>query len=187
MKRKLFFSAITLMAFSFIQAQTTPAGYEAGKVTLADGSIIGGFIKEDLKKNSSITFILNATAPKQEYNASQINAAEINGTQYLCIKGDFFKVLITGKLSFLQKASNAAGKAIYNGTEPIFSAGTEGKIGDYFSFANNSLKVITKKNISTFITSELAGCNAAIEKAKTVNGDVAALADAVTVYNNSFK
>ncbi len=161
-----------------------PAGFVKGTVTLSNGTVTTGYIKESIKKNAAISFA-DADGSKTAYSGSQINAATVDTVNYMCIKGDFFKTICTGKICFLQKASNAAGKASYNGTEAVFTSGTEGKIGDYFVYSNNQLTHLTKKTVNKFIAEQLVSNNAAVEKAKTVNGDMALLADAVNIYNNN--
>lgn len=161
-----------------------PAGFVKGTVTLSNGTVATGYIKESIKKNAAISFA-DADGSKTAYSGSQINAATVDTVNYMCIKGDFFKTICTGKICFLQKASNAAGKASYNGTEAVFTSGTEGKIGDYFVYSNNQLTHLTKKTVNKFIAEQLVSNNAAVEKAKTVNGDMALLADAVNIYNNN--
>lgn len=164
-----------------------PAGFVKGSVTLANGSVVSGYVKESIKKNAAISFADANGAGKQQYDGSQINGALIDTVNYLCFKGDFFKTICTGKICFLQKASNAANKASYNGTDAVFTSGTEGKIGDYFVFSNNQLIHLTKKSVNSFIADQLAGCAPAVEKAKAANGDMAMLADAVILYNKSVK
>jgi len=179
-------AAALLIATAAVNAQTNiPADYAKGSVTLADGSVVDGYIKDNLKKSASVNFISNSGADRKTYDAGQINGVKIDATAYVCIKGDFFKTLSAGKLNFVQKASNAAGKVFMNGSQPVSYSGTEGKIGDYFVYADNSLKLINKKTVDTFIDTDLTGCIAAIEKAKSINGDIAKLQEAVDIFNNS--
>ena len=185
MKKIILYAAIFL-AFTQLQAQT-PEGFTKGSVTLADGSIITGFVQDNIKKGAAIMFISSEGGDKKLYNSTEINAVLIDATNYISLKGDLFKVICTGKMNFLQKASNAAGKTIYNGSEAIIIPGTEGKIGDHFSYTNNQLTLINKKTVDAFIADQLSTCTAAVEKAKTINGDIAALAEAVTIYNTANK
>ena len=163
-----------------------PAGFVKGAVTLSNGTVVTGYVKESIKKNASISFT-DATSSKQQYEGSQINGALVDTVNYLCIKGDFFKTICTGKICFLQKASNASNKASYNGTDAVFTSGTEGKIGDYFVFSNNQLTYLTKKSVNDFISGQLASCTPAAEQAKAANGDIALLAAAITTFNKSVK
>ena len=183
MKKKLFFSTVVAL-FSLLSASAQiPDGYVKGSVTLADGSIINGFVHDNIKKGAAVILVNDKGENKRLYNSTEINAVSVNDVNYTSVKGDFFKIICSGKMSFLQKASNAAGKTIYNGAEAIVLPGTQGKIGDYFSYSNNELTLITTKTTDDFI-SQLSTCTAAVEKAKAVNGDIAALADAVTIYNS---
>jgi len=167
-------------------AQTeAPKGFRTGKIVLPDNTVVTGFIKDNIRKDASVVLITDGKEKK--FNGADIASAVVGETNYTCMKGDFFKVICTGKISFLQKASNAAGKTIYNGAEAIILSGTEGKIGDYFSYNSNQLTLINKKTVDTFIAEQLSTCTAAVEKAKTINGDIAALAAAVTIYNDTNK
>jgi hypothetical protein len=187
MKKTIILTAISaLFTVLNMQAQA-PAGFVKGNVTLADGSTISGYVKDNIKKNASVTFLDNNGSNKQQYDGIQVNAAVVDGTNYSCMKGDFFKTICTGKICFLQKASNASGKTIYNGAEAIILPGTEGKIGDYFSYTNNELTLITKKTVDAFISTQLNSNAKAAEKAKAVNGDIAALAEAIAIYNSDNK
>lgn len=182
----IFYSAVLAFSVTGIQAQTeVPAGFTKGSITLANGSIISGFVKDNIKKSATVVFLDNTG--KKTYEGSQINGLTIEAGNFICINGDFFKTISTGKLCFLQKASDASGKASYNGTEPIFNNGTEGKIGDYFAYAEKKLKLLNKKTVEAFINTDLAGCTAAIEKAKNINGDMAKLQEAVDIYNINMK
>lgn len=183
-KTAIFITAALLSVFS-LQAQV-PSGFVKGSVTLTDGSTLSGFVKDNIKKNVSVTFVNDKGSGKQEFNGDQVNEVTIDGVTYRSIKGDFFKTISTGKIFFLQKASNTSSKPIYNGNEAIFAAGTEGKIGDYFSYSNNQLTLITKKSVDEFIK-QLSASAEATEKAKAVNGNIAALADAVAIYNAANK
>lgn len=185
MKVKLLMMA-TLLAtvFSPVLAQDMPAGFVKGSVTTGDGSVSEGYIKDNIKKSASVVFI-DAKGAKKTYNGSQLNAVKVDGTPYICIGGDFFKPLSTGKMNFLQKASNASGSLTYNGTEAVVNNGTEGKIGDYFVYAGNKLKLLNKKTLEAFINTDLAVCAPAVEKAKSVNGDIARLQEAVDIFNNN--
>ncbi|MGG9962953.1 hypothetical protein [Ferruginibacter sp. SUN106] len=166
-------------------AQTNaPEGYTKATVTLANGTLQPGFIKDNIKKSASVIFTDESGSNKKVYEGSDINGITIDAISFICINGDFFKTICTGKLCFLQKASNASGKASYNGTEAVFNNGTEGKIGDYFVYADKKLKLINKKTVESFISNDLTGCSTAIEKAKTINGDISKLQEAVDIYNS---
>ncbi len=184
----LFYSAALAFLFTTANAQTAaPEGFSKGSITLASGTVVTGFIKDNIKKSAAVVFIDNTGTGKKTYEGSQINGISIEASNFICINGDFFKTICTGKLCFLQKASNASGTATYNGTEAIFSNGTEGKIGDYFAYADKKLKLLNKKTVEAFINTDLVTCSAAVEKAKTINGDIAKLQEAVDIYNSSIK
>lgn len=178
---------IVSLVLTQANAQTeAPKGFKKGSLVLADGSSLPGFIKDNIRSNASVSFVAETGGKKKTYNGSDLNAAEIEGTKFICIKGDFFKVLSEGELNFLQKASDASGKPTYNGSEASFSSGTEGKPNDYFIYTTTSkqLKLVSKKNMDEVIAASFAGYTAAIDKAKTVNGDLSQLKDAVELYNN---
>ena len=186
MKLKTTFLAAALgLSITVANAQTNaPEGYTKASITLANGTVQSGFIKDNIKKSASIVFTDQSGSNKKVYEGGDINGITIDAVSFICISGDFFKTICTGKLCFLQKASNASGKASYNGTEAVFNNGTEGKIGDYFIYADKKLKLLNKKTIESFISNDLTGCTAAIEKAKTINGDIAKLQEAVEIYNS---
>lgn len=178
--------AILAMSFTSLKAQETPKGFGKGKVILADGSVVSGFVKEKIRSNASVTVISEVNNKKKNYNGNELLSAEIGEDKFICLKGDFFKVLNDGGLKFVQKSSDASGKPIYNGNQAVFANGTEGKPGDYFIYNNGTkeLKLVTKKTITTVTAESFAGCDTAIAKAKTVNGDMAEMGEAVTLYNN---
>ena len=184
--KQLFFISLLIISFSAAKAQTAvPAGFTKGSITLADGSVISGYVKDNIKKLASVVYVDNSGANRKTYSASQINGATVEATGYICISGDFFKTLSAGKMNFLQKASNASGNVSYNGSEAIFNNGTEGKTGDYFVYADNKLKLLNKKTLESFINTDLAVCAPAVEKAKAINGDIAKLQEAVEIYNKN--
>ncbi len=187
MKLKITFILLLLNLFiTIVNAQNTaPEGYASATITLANGEAITGFIKDNIKKSASVTFIDVLGNNKKVYEGIEINGVKKDAENFICISGDFFKTLSTGKINFLQKSSNASGKVSYNGAEPIFSSGTEGKIGDYFVYTGKKLKLLNKKTVDSFINTDLTGCVQAIEKAKAINGDIAKLQDAVEIYNLS--
>lgn len=185
-------SIFVVVALNFgavaVHAQTKiPSEYTKATIILANGTTTSGYIKDNIKKSASIVYLDNAGANKKTYDGSEINGVNIETENFICVKGDFFKTICTGKICFLQKASNAANKTSYNGAEAVFNSGTEGKIGDYFVYSGSTLKLINKKTVNAFITNDLTGCTAAIEKASTINGDMAKLQEAVEVYNKNNK
>lgn len=185
-------AAVSVLSLALLQANAQteiPGGFKKGAITLADGSTQQGFVKENIRKGASVMFTTSADGSKKNYSGSELNAAEVEGVKYICINGDFFKVISEGELSFLQKSSDASGKPAFNGSEAVFSNGTEGKPNDYFIYNTSSknLKWVSKKNINEVAEASFAGYAAAVEKAKSVNGDVARLKDAVDIYNSRNK
>jgi hypothetical protein len=185
------FKFFIVMAFStsflHLHAQKEiPKGFSKGSITLPDNTIIAGYIKENIRGNASVLIITEAGGKKKNYNGSELIAADVDSSRFLCIKGDFFKIVCDGELSFLQKSSNAAGKPVYNGTEALFINGTEGQVNDYFFYdrKQQQLKLLTKKNINEMITGTFNNCTAAIDKAKETGSDMAQLRQAVEIYNN---
>lgn len=180
------FTLLLSMALINTQAQTgIPEGYSKGSIVLADGSHLTGYIKDNIRHDAAIGFYNEADKKKKEYEGTELSAVQLGNDKFTCIGGDFFKVVSEGELCFLQKASNSAGKVSYNGLENIVSAGTEGKPGDYFicNSSTKELKKVSKKNINEVALVSFAGCPAAIDKARAVNGDVAMVKDAVDIYN----
>ncbi len=185
--KSLLFTLLTVFSFTAVNAQSNiPSEFLKGSITLADGSSVSGYIKDNIKRSASVVYIDNAGTNKKTYEGSQINAATIGTTDFICVNGDFFKTLSVGKMNFLQKASNASNKVSYNGTEAVFNNGTDGKVGDYFVYtADKKLKLLNKKSLESFINTDLTGCAPAVEKAKTINGDIAKLQEAIDIYNKN--
>jgi hypothetical protein len=140
------FSLLIGTALPVIVQTESPKGPQNGTLVLADGSSLTGFIKDNIRKTASVQFSAADQGKKKNYNGTDLLSAEINGTKFICINGDFFKVFCEGELSFLQKASDASGKPVYNGMEAIFSSGTDGKLcyaGDF-----NGAKYLLENNLS---------------------------------------
>ncbi len=183
--------AATVLSLVLLEANAqteTPKGFANGTIILTDGTALKGFVKDNIRKSASVIFT-SETDKKKTYDGSALSSAEIEGEKFICIKGDFFKLICEGELSFLQKSSDASGKPTYNGSEAVFSSGTEGKLNDYFIYnnSNKQLKLVSKKNIDQVATVSFADCTAAIDKAKAVNGDLAQLKEAVETFNNRNK
>lgn len=159
---------ISLSLFTLVlmqaKAQTAPDGYAKGTIIMADGSSQAGFIKDNMRKSASIAFITAENEKKKNYDGSVLSVVEIGETKYLCISGDFFKVVCNGEPSLLQKASDASGKIIFNGAESVATAGTAGKPGSYFTYHNSdrSLTIIDSKNEDNEIAKNFPGCKAAV-------------------------
>lgn len=180
--------AVLTFSLAVIQgnAQEAPKGFKNGTIILADSSIIPGFIKDNMKSQASVTFYTATSTKKQQYSGSELAGATIEDAKYICIKGDFFKMICQGELCFLQKASDASGKPSYNGAEAVFTSGTEGKPSDYFLYDSRTktLTLLSKRNAAAVATSAFGTCTEAIDKAKNINGDLAQMKDAVDTYNN---
>lgn len=166
-----------------------PEGFKKGVLGLANGTNVQGYVKENIRKNASIWFIENTGDKKQVYHGADIAAVEIEGDRFICKNGDFFKLLSEGELSFLQKASDASGKPVYNGTEASFTGGTEGNIGDYFIYrsADKQLRHLSQKNLDQVVNSCFSGDAVAAEKARSAGNDLARVKEAVEIYNNRSK
>lgn len=182
-------SILSIITLPVIAQSESPKGFQKGTLVLADGQSLSGLVKDNIRKSASVQFSSDENAKKKSYNGTDLVAAEISGTKYICINGDFFKVFCEGELSFLQKSSDASGKPVYNGTEAIFSSGTEGKPDDYFIYhtKDRQLKLVSGKNLAEVVKSSFGDCTAAIEKAKSINGDLTQLKVAVETYNNRTK
>ena len=184
MKKKILFM-IVWCSFIFVNAGAqVPEGYVKASVIMADQTILQGFLQDNLKKKASVTFINEKGERKKVFYGTDVNGIIIDSVEYTAIKGDFFRILCRGKMSFLQKASHAAGKMIYNGSEAFAIPGTNGKIGDYFLYKDNQLTLINKNSLEGLVATQFSGSDAATEKAKAINGNIPALADAVVLYNN---
>ncbi len=186
-KINLFTAAIFSIAFLQLHAQNEiQKKFGNGSIMLADSSVITGFIRENIRGNSSLSVITEAGGKKKTYNGNELLAAEIDSARFLCIKGDFFKVMCEGELLFLQKESDASRKPVYNGSEALFINGTEGKINDYFFYDSKlqQLKLVTKKNMLAVVDGSFTNCTAAINKARETGDDLSRLGLAVEIYNN---
>jgi hypothetical protein len=181
---KLLSGVALSLLFLQTNAQDAPKGFTKGNVTLADNTVVTGFIKDNIRKDASVVLLIDGKEKK--YDGSAINAAEVDAVTYTCIKGDFFKVVCNGELTFLQKSSNASSKPTTVGNEVYFLSGTEGKPGDYFIYENKNqqLKLVSKKTLNTVVAASFAGYAPAIEKAKAAEADIAQLKDAVETFNS---
>ncbi len=162
-----------------------PKGFSKGNITLPGNTIVAGYVKDNLHSNGTISIITDGNDRRKNYSANEIMAALIDSTRFICIKGDFFRVISEGELYFLQKASNASNQPIYNGAEAIFIKGTEGRVNDYFFYDNRlgQLKLLTKKNRNEMIAGTFNNCAAAIARAGEAGEDLAQLRQAVDIYN----
>lgn len=184
---KLPFLLAFIFSFFVSHAQNEiPKGFSKGSIVLSDGTVVSGYIKEKIRNNASILVMSETGGKKKSYDGDKLISAEIDSTSFLCIKGDFFKILCAGELSFLQKASDASGKPVYNGTEAMFTNGTDGKPDDYFIYdvKQKQLKLVTGKNVGEVAAASFIDCAEALTKAKETGTNVAMLREAVKIYNN---
>jgi hypothetical protein len=181
----IFFAALSLG----VAAQTAiPEGYKKGSILLPDSSTISGFIKDKLKTNGSFCYLNEKGEGRTEYNSSSVLAVTMEELHYVSMKGDFFKLLADGNaLCFLQKASNASGNPVFNGTETIYFNGSEGKPGDYFIYNKKTIEMkrVTKKTYNAVTAEIFAGSVAALDKAKAGSNDFTLLKDAVDIFNRN--
>ena len=180
--------ATFLLATIFLQVKgqdAMPKGFAKGSITLADNSEVTGLIKDEIRSKAAVVFIPVTGGKKITYDGDKLNAVTINETRYICMKGDFFKIVCDGELGFLQKSSDASFKPVYVGTEAMFINGTEGKPGDYFIFNKslNQLKLVNSRNVAAVTAETFMNCEAAVNKAKETGADIALLKDAVDIYN----
>jgi hypothetical protein len=176
---------IFILAFFSSKAQTeTPKGFVTGKIYLSDSTIVSGFFKEKIRSNASLQY-LGQDNKKKIYDGSDLLGAEIGEVKYLCTRGDFFRIITDGEIKFLQKASDASYKPIYNGSQAVFANGTDGRPGDYFIYikSKKQLTLVTKKTASE-AAQWFAGCEEAIAKAKTASENISQFGEAVVIYNN---
>jgi hypothetical protein len=171
-------------------AQTDPpSGFQKGTIVLTDGSTHSGYIKDNMRKDAAVIFWNETDKKKKTWPAWELHSVLIGDSKYISVKDDFFKVLCEGELCFLQKMSDASGKAKQYGTETTFSPGTDGNPKDYFIYHSQDKKLtkVSSKNLDEVVTSSFTGCSAAIEQAKAADGDLSKLQTAVEVFNNRNK
>jgi hypothetical protein len=179
--------SLLLASFLFIKANAQneiPKGYIKGSIVLQNNTTLNGYIKDNMKKDASVSFITDAAGKKTKYSGNDVSSVEIDGAKYTCIQGDFFRVICNGELCFLQKTSDAAGNITYNGSEAIYSSGAPGKPGDYFLYKNKELKLVSAQTFETVTNATFADYTPAIEKAKALKYNIGQLGEAVVIYNN---
>jgi hypothetical protein len=181
---KILFALMAGFALLPASAQDeSPKGFTAGKIVLADGSTLTGPLKDKIRSNASVVLMDNNK--KKNYDGSDLLSADIGDQKFICIRGDFFKIICDGELKFLQKSSDASRKPIYNGNQAVFTNGTDGQPGDYFVYGKDKqLKLVTRKTLTAVAAESFAGCEEAIANAKQAGDDVAKLSEAVVIYNN---
>jgi hypothetical protein len=185
MKTKILFFSIAFLISNLLQAQPTVTDdVVQGSITMLDGTIVQGTVKDKIKKSASIIVIDEVTKKKKVIEGHQILTATINKVKYVTIGGDFFTVLADGKLSFLQKNSDASNKIKYSGSNPVGSYGTDGNINDFFIYSNNVLEIVHKKNMKEQIKQHLINCAEAYNNANNIKEDVILLQKAIEIFNN---
>jgi hypothetical protein len=161
-----------------------PAGFQKATITLANNETVEGYIKDGGIAKGTVQFVA-ASGSKKSYSAAELNALTVNGETYLALSNDFYKVLVNGKASLLQKQSDNSGKMIFNGSEASVATTTEGKIGEWYllTASNGDLHLLGKKNFDAVLTNALTDCPAFLAdlKAKTFAYDQ--LTQAVVKYN----
>ena len=77
---KLFTTMLLSASLFSANAQSDiPAGYTPGTVTLANGSTISGLIKNNIRKNASVTVINETDKKKTDYNGDDLLTAQVDG------------------------------------------------------------------------------------------------------------
>jgi hypothetical protein len=186
MKTKLIIATAILTILTLVTtAQEAPKGFTKGNIVLIDGSTVSGYIKEKIRSNASLT-LLDGENKKKNYDGSALQSASIGDDKFLCIKGDFFKVIEDGSIKFLQKSSDASFKPVYNGNQAVFINGTEGNPGDYFLYisSNRELKRLNRKTVAAVVAESFGKCEQALAKAKAINDDISKLYEAVQEFNH---
>jgi hypothetical protein len=183
--RTISIALFTATLFTNAVNAQTPEGYTLGSITLSNGNTLNGFIKENIGKKASISFMESASAKKKSYDGWALNAAKINNQEYLCVKGDFYTVHSSGELYFLQKNSNAVSKISYNGSEPVLMNPVEGKAGDFFLYNSKTLAIslVDKSSYDNVVNTSLGTYEPAVKKAQETKADLAQLKIAVDLYN----
>lgn len=164
-----FFSLHAATAVASSQVPTVPPNkhFHPGHILLSDSTILTGYIRDYIRPNASIVFFDPQTGGKRSLTGAQILSVEIDTTRFLCVNGDFFRVVAPGAglpsltnesclsshLLFLQKVSDASNKPAYNGTEPILINGTEGRLNDYFLYdpSEHKLQLVNNKTMNSVI------------------------------------
>jgi hypothetical protein len=185
MKYVLIFFIVALNPFiTFKATAQNPEGFSRGTIMLGDSSTVTGLIKENIRKNASI-ILQDETGKKRTYSGNELVSLQQDSVFFICLRGDFFKVISDGEVKLLQKLSDASGKPSYNGTEAIFVNGTEGKPGNYFLYnSKKQLQLITRKTYNSIIEENLSAYTPALDKAKANPNDMNGLKGAVELYNN---
>ncbi len=184
MKKVIAMFAILALVGLQVNAQV-PAGFQKATITLANNQQVEGAIKDGGIAKGTVQFV-SATGAKKNYTAAELNALTVNGESYLALSNDFYKVLVNGKASLLQKQSDNSGKMLFNGSEASVATTTDGKIGEWYlhTAANGDLKLLGKKNFDEVLGTSLADCPALLADLKAKQITYEQLAQAVGKYNS---
>jgi len=127
-----------------VQLQAPPKHFHPGRVLLSDSTLLTGYVRDYIHANATIVFLDARTGAKRSLTGAQLLAVDIDTTRWLCMKGDFFRVIATGDHWVVQKSSNASSRPAFNGAEPILVNGAEGRLNDYFLYdpAAHTLKPV---------------------------------------------
>lgn len=160
-----------------------PAGFQKASITLANNQQLEGTIKDGGIAKGTVQFV-GANGSKKNYSAAELNAVTVNGENFLALSNDFYKVLVNGKASLLQKQSDNSGKMIFNGSEATVASTTEGKVGEWYLLTNSGdIHLLGKKNFDTVLGTALADCPALLAEIKAKQISYEQLAQAVGKYN----
>jgi hypothetical protein len=130
-----------------------PKGFTKGTITLTDGTVQTGYVKNNMRSNATIVFAGEA-GKKKTYDGTGLSAVTIDGVEFHAVQGDFFKIISTGNIMLLQKSSQASGQMADNGGEAYVRSGAPGNINDYFLFKKQTDQLIltTAKNWNASLT-----------------------------------
>jgi hypothetical protein len=142
--QSLLATILLLLCFHSFSQTTIPEGFVPGKIILSDGTEQSGYLKDNMRKKSTVIFYNPNNNKKQNLDANNLSEVYLNDTRFLCLYGDFFKVIQTGENNILIKSSDASGKPFFNGIETVINNGTAGKIDDRFEY--NADDRILKQN-----------------------------------------
>ncbi len=184
---KKYVTIVLLLSALNAAAQTTlPKGFEPGSIVLPDKTLLTGSVKNIMQSAAAVVFI-GTDGKKKTYTASDINAVMLGSTQFVSYGGDFFKVIKSGKILLLEKASQVAGKTVYNGSDAYVLPGTEGNIGDNFLQKPRQTPVwLNKRNWISILTAAADNCSAATQ-IQQWSDDFAKLPEAVDLLNMQCK
>ncbi len=70
MKKKILAAAVAIILLVSVKAQA-PDGFVMGAITLADGSVLNGYIKDNMKKDASVILPATMVAIKKSTTAQR--------------------------------------------------------------------------------------------------------------------